>query len=147
MIPADSTLDNAIELLALNRATWAPVVAADRSLVGTTTSEDLMRRYTRLVHAGMRRLDALAGRGVLFDGRVTAGSDLVGKSVATIAWPPGTLVLSVRRDGETLFAAPGTQLRHADEPVIVSRPESMEELDRLLGKLPEDASQTGEPML
>ena len=139
VIAADSTLDTAIELLALNRATWAPVVAANGHLIGTTTSEDLLRRYTRLVRASMLRLDALAGRGVLFEGRPSPGSDLVGKSVAQDGWPPDTLVLSVRRGGETLFATPETTIERDDELVVVTRPERLEELGRLIGPLPEAA--------
>src|SRR5450759_5187702 len=105
------------------------------SLIGTTTSEDLLRRYTRLVRASMLRLDALAGRGVLFEGRPSPGSDLVGKSVAQDGWPPDTLVLSVRRGGETLFATPETTIERDDELVVVTRPERLEELGRLIGCL------------
>ena len=137
VIPADSPLDTAIELLALGRATWAPVVAANGRLVGTTTSEELLRRYTRLVRDSMQRLETLAGRGVLFEGRLTSDSALVGQSVARIAWPPDTLVLSVRRGGETLFATPETTVERGDELVVMTRPEHMDELGSMLG-LPTD---------
>ena len=80
-IRADAPLDTAIEQLALAQATWAPVVDSHR-LVGIVTSEELLRRYTSLVSASMRRLDALAGRGVLVEGRPSAASGLVGKTVA-----------------------------------------------------------------
>ena len=147
MIPADSTLDTAIELLALNRATWAPVVSADGRLVGTATSKRLLRHYTRLVHAGVRRLDALAGRGALFEGRLTADAEIAGMSISEIAWPPETLVLSVRRGEETLFATPEMRVRRDDELVVVTRPEHMEALDGLLGSRLEPDARRGEPLL
>lgn len=147
VIPADSTLDTAIELLALNRATWAPVVSADGRLAGTATSKRLLRHYTRLVHAGVRRLDALAGRGALFEGRLTADAEIAGMSISEIAWPPETLVLSVRRGEETLFATPEMRVRRDDELVVVTRPEHMEALDGLLGSRPEPGARRGEPLL
>ncbi|HET6495887.1 MAG TPA: chloride channel protein, partial [Thermoleophilia bacterium] len=148
VIPADSTLDTAIELLALGRATWAPVVASNGRLVGTTTSEDLLRRYTRLVRDSMRRLEALAGRGLLFEGRLSPESDLVGMSVAEIAWPVDTLVLSVQRGGETFFATPETKIARGDELVVVTRPEHMEDLSRMLGLPPDHGeSSSGDPLL
>ncbi len=147
VIPADSTLDTAIELLALNRATWAPVVSADGRLAGTATSKRLLRHYTRLVHAGMRRLDALAGRGALFEGRLTADAEIAGMSISEIAWPPETLVLSVRRGEETLFATPEMRVRRDDELVVVTRPEHMEALDGLLGSRLEPGARRGEPLL
>lgn len=147
VIAADSTLDTAIEQLALSRATWAPVVDANGRLVGTTTSEGLLRRYTRLVQASMRRLDALAGRGVLFEGRVSPDSDLVGKSVAEIAWPPDTFVLSVRRGDETVFATGKTKIMRGDDLVVVTRPEGMDELGQLVGPLPDPAHATAEEPL
>jgi len=148
VVAADSTLDTAIERLALGRATWAPVVDADGRLVGITTSEDLLRRYTRLVRSSMRRLDALAGRGLLVEGRPSADSGLVGKSVAEARWPADTIVLSVQRGGETLFAAPETIIAAEDQLVVVTRPERLEELRRLLEPVPESAgSSAGEPLV
>jgi H+/Cl- antiporter ClcA len=140
VIAADSTLDTAIEQLAMSRATWAPVVDGAGRLVGTTTSENLLRRYTRLVDTSMRRLDALAGRGVLFEGRLTADSKAVGKSVCEVDWPPDTFVLSVRRGDETVFATDETTMMRGDEIVVVTRPESSDQLTRLLG-LPDEAEQ------
>ncbi len=147
VIPADSTLDTAIELLALNRATWAPVVSADGRLAGTATSKRLLRHYTRLVHAGVRRLDALAGRGALFEGRLAADAEIAGMSIGEVVWPPDTLVLSVRRGEETLFATPEMRVRRDDELVVVTRPEHMEALDGLLGSRPEPDARRGEPLL
>ena len=148
VIPSDSTLDNAIESLALNRATWAPVVAADGRLVGTTTSRRLLRHYTRLVHAGLRRLDALAGRGALFEGRVGPGSEVASRRIDAVGWPADTLVLSIRRGEETLFAAPEMTLRRDDELVVVTRPEHLRALSVLLDSGPDDAARGGDqPMM
>ena len=143
VITIDSTLDTAIEQLALSRATWAPVVDTNRRLLGTTTSGSLLRRYTHLVHTSMRRLDALAGRGVLFEGRVAADSEAVGKTVAEVAWPPDTHVLSVRRGDDTLFATGKTTVMRGDELVAVTRPETSDELARLIGP-PIDAGRAEE---
>ena len=148
VIAADSTLDTAIEQLALSRSTWAPVVAADGKLVGTITSEALLRRYTRLVRASMRRLDALAGRGVLFEGQPSPDADLIGKSVAEVAWPLETYVLSVRRGDATVFATGKTKIARDDELVLVTRPECLEELGLLLGRPPDlAASAPDDPLL
>lgn len=138
VVASDSTLDTAIELLALSRATWAPVVAADGRLAGITTSRRLLRHYTRLVQTSMRRLDALAGRGALFEGRVAAGSEAVERRIDAIPWPPGTYVLSVRRGEETLFATPEMQLRRGDDIVVVTPPEHMDALSRLLASRHEE---------
>lgn len=147
VIAADSSLDTAIELLALNRATWAPVVSADGRLVGTATSKRLLRHYTRLVHAGVRRLDALAGRGALFEGRLGEETGIDGMSIGEIAWPPETLVLSVRRGDETLFATSEMRLRRDDDLVVVTRPEHMEALADLLGSRLEAAEGPGAALL
>jgi CIC family chloride channel protein len=147
VIAADSTLDTAIELLALSRATWAPVVADDGRLVGTATSKRLLLHYTRLVRAGVRRLDALAGRGALFEGRLAADASISGMSIGEIAWPPETLILSVRRGDETLFATPEMRVRRDDELVVVTRPEHMDALVGLLGARLEPAAGTGAALL
>jgi Trk K+ transport system NAD-binding subunit len=96
----------------------------------------------------MRRLEALAGRGLLFEGRLSPESDLVGKSVAEIAWPADTLVLSVQRGGETFLATPETKVARGDELVVVTRPEHMEDLSRMLGLPPDHGeSSSGDPLL
>lgn len=139
-IPGDSTLDTAIELLALHQMTWAPVVAADGRFLGVATSEALLRRYTGLVHASLRRLDALAGRGVLVEGRVAPDSGLIGRRVGDMGLPADTLVLSVRRGEETLFAATDTIIGASDELVLVTRPEHLAELKSRLVSLPNEVS-------
>ena len=147
MIPADSPLDTAIEQLALGQATWAPVIDSHH-LVGIVTSQELLRRYMHLVSASMRRLDALAGRGVLVEGRPAAASGLVGKTVAQTTWPPDTIVLSVQRGSETLFASPDTIIGAEDQLVVVSRPEHFEELGHMLEPALDGAdSPAGEPLL
>ncbi len=79
---------------------------------------------------------------MLVEGRPASDSGLVGKSVTEAAWPADTLVLSVRRGDETLFAAPDRVIGREDELLLVTRSEHLEEIRCRLAPLLDEVSTT-----
>jgi Trk K+ transport system NAD-binding subunit len=55
---------------------------------------------------------------------VSAASPLVGCTLAQVRLPSGTLVISVTRDGETVFPRASTRLTAGDVATIVADPAS-----------------------
>ncbi|MGO8684028.1 MAG: chloride channel protein [Thermoleophilia bacterium] len=127
------TLDATMELFALTQASWLPIVDDTGRLAGVITASQLLLRYRTLLRGSLRRLEALAKAGLLLDERVTADSGLAGQRIGAIVWPPETLVVSVRRGQEVLFATPATMLETNDQLTILAKSKQQDALATLLG--------------
>jgi len=120
--PARS-LDTALHQLAECGTSWAPVVE-HRRLVGRLHVRDVMTTYKAILERSVRRAHALPAGTVLLEVRVSAASLLVGCTLAEAGLPSGTLVVSVTRDGETVFPRASTRLTAGDVATIVADPAS-----------------------
>jgi trk system potassium uptake protein len=107
-----------LELFGINRVIWPEAQLA----------EDIERV---VVIPGAIDAEEFAGGAVrLLEYRLDSGSSLVGQQLASLQFPPGSLIVAVRR-GETFFIPRGdTQLTIGDKFVIMGTSEAIAEVQR-----------------
>lgn len=109
----DETLQDALEKLSERTLSWAPVVEGKR-LVGRLTARNIMRVYKATLQRSVSRARSLTDNTSMFEVKVGPSSPLVGRTLREIRWPPNTLVVSVNREGETIFPRADTRLEKGD---------------------------------
>lgn len=120
-LSVDQHLDAALEKLAMAGASWAPVVE-DGRYVGILTVKDVAQTYRETLEKSVRRADALPGDTTLFEARLAASSPLVAHTLKEADFPKGTLVVSITRNGETMFPRADTRLVVGDKILILADP-------------------------
>ena len=118
----DTPLDAALEQLTEHGVGWAPVVDGDR-LVGRLTARDVVTSYKSMLTRGVRRASALAAGTSLFEIHLDRTSALAGHQLRELKLPSDTLVISITRDGETLFPRADTALVAGDTLMVLANPE------------------------
>jgi CIC family chloride channel protein len=118
-VDSDQPLDTALGQLAQENRGWAPVVDDGRP-VGTLTIRDVVRAYKSTLRQGVRRAAALPGDMVLVEARIETASPLAGRTLRDAGLPSDTLVISVSRDGETIFPRAVTELAAGDIVTMVT---------------------------
>jgi CBS domain-containing protein len=109
---------------------WLPVLRG-REVVGIVGMTELIGGYRRALSTSLRRLTQ-AGRTVLVEERVGERSEVAERKVAEVAWSPGTVVISVERDGQLVLVEGGTRLYPGDLVSALTHPETE---DVLRGRL------------
>ncbi len=112
-------LDVALERLIAHEASWAPVVDKGR-LVGQVSMSDVIQTYKRNLERSVRRTEGLTAESTLFEVRLEPSSPLAGRMIREANFPPGTLVVSINRDGETIFPRAATTLRAGDVVLVMA---------------------------
>jgi H+/Cl- antiporter ClcA len=97
-----SQLDTALESITAAQTSWVPVIDDDRRVAGTLSISDIVGAYRRELLASAQRVSALGASPGAFEFTVTVSSELAGESLRTAAFPDGTLVTSIARDGQVL---------------------------------------------
>jgi chloride channel protein, CIC family len=115
----DLTLDVALERMAEKGANWAPVVDGNR-LVGQLLTRDIMSTYKNTLQRSVRRASALTAGTVLFEAHLNKTSPLAGRTLRDSQLPSHTLVVSVSRDGETIFPQANTRLQPGDQIMVMA---------------------------
>jgi CIC family chloride channel protein len=131
LLEPDQPLDVALEQLASTDSSWAPVVE-ERRVVGQLQVRDIMRTYKANLERSVRRAQALSAEARLFEARLDASSPLAGRTLHQAEFPPDTLVVSITRDGETVFPRATTQLQAGDLVLIMADPSSETALRQFL---------------
>jgi CIC family chloride channel protein len=119
VLSPEDGLDAALEHLAEADVSWAPVVE-DRRLQGELHVRDAIHTYKTMLQRGVSRATGLPAHISHFEVRVSEGSALAGRTLAEAALPHGTLVLSITRDGETLFPLATTRMEAGDVVMVVA---------------------------
>jgi hypothetical protein len=125
-------MDVALEQLTARGLSWAPVVQAGH-LVGKLTVRDAITTYRNTLERSIRRTNALPGNTALFEAKLNPSSPLVGKKLRDARFPPNTLVVSIMRQGETVFPQADTLLGPGDVVVVMADPASESNLHAFLG--------------
>jgi Trk K+ transport system NAD-binding subunit len=112
-------LDEALEQLSETGVSEA-VVVDQQQAIGTLTTRDIVAAYKTALARGVRRTKRLGTESELLEARLDAASPLVGKSLQEIVFPADTLVVSIARDGETLFPRGNTLLAEGDRLLFVT---------------------------
>jgi CBS domain-containing protein len=115
----DDTLDAALGQLVESGMTWLPVVAGG-SLVGRVTVRDILQTYKGTLRRSVRRAATLPRDTSLFEARLVASSSLVGRTLSEAGLPRDALVVSITRDGETLFPRASTRIEAGDVLMITT---------------------------
>jgi hypothetical protein len=127
----DETMDVALEKLTERGASWAPVVDNGK-LLGRLLTRDIVGAYKDTLQRSVRRATALTADTVLFEARLSPDSPLAGKPLREAGLPRNTLVVSVARDGSTLFPRADTRLAPGDVIMVMAEPRSEQALRTFL---------------
>jgi CIC family chloride channel protein len=115
----DDTLDAALGRLVESGMSWLPVVDGGR-LVGRVTVRDILQTYKATLRRSVRRASTLPRDTSLFEAQLVASSPLVGRTLADAGLPRDALVVSITRDGETLFPRGSTRIEAGDVLMITT---------------------------
>jgi CIC family chloride channel protein len=121
LLEPDQPLDVALEKLAGDGMSWAAVAEGGR-LVGQLHVRDVMETYKANLERSVRRAKALTAGSTLFEVRLDASSPLTGRVLRDAGFPRDTLVVSITRDGETIFPRATTRLEPGDVALIMADP-------------------------
>jgi chloride channel protein, CIC family len=127
----DQTLDVALDSITSRGLSWAPVIE-QRHVVGRLNVRDVMQTYKATLERSVRRAVALNADTALFEARLGTAAPLVGRTLREANLPRDTLVVSITRDGETLFPRAETRLEANDVVLIMADPASEPALRRFL---------------
>jgi CIC family chloride channel protein len=119
VLAPDQTLDVALDKLAEAGSSQAIVIEGDR-VVGQLQVRDVMRTYKANLERSVRRAQALSAESTMFQARLDTSSPLAGRSLQQANLPRDTLVVSITRDGETLFPRANTRLQSGDVVLIMA---------------------------
>lgn len=118
-----------------------PVVSADdhRRLVGLVRRADIVTAYQRAlrrtVETQQRSADSplrdLVGTRSL-ELAVDPRSAVAGERIRDVAWPPRTIVASIRRDAEVLTPSGDTEIRAGDILLVITGSDQTEQLQTLV---------------
>jgi H+/Cl- antiporter ClcA len=121
-VVADETLDAVADRLSSAGTSWLPVLVKEQ-VAGIVGMTELIGGYRRMLSISLKRL-AEAGRTVLVEERVGERSEVAGKRVRDVPWSPGTVVVSVQREGQLLLVNGSTRLETDDLLSALTHPES-----------------------
>lgn len=122
-IDVGATLDVALELLATNRVSWAPVVEGRNRVVGVISAADVVTAYRASLRWTVRRMSGITADTVLLESRIDAASPLSGKELRELNLPGGALVVSIHRHGTTILPRGSSRLEPGDLIAVLTSPE------------------------
>jgi chloride channel protein, CIC family len=115
----DTALDVALERLSEAGIAWLPVVDEGHA-VGQLSAANIMTEYRASLDRSVRRARRLPESALLFEARLGPASAIVGQTIRRAGLPPDTLIVSIIRDGETVFPRAATELRAGDVVLVVA---------------------------
>jgi CIC family chloride channel protein len=128
----DEPMDTALEQLTTRGLSWAPVVESGR-LLGKLTVKDAIATYRNTLERSIRRTTELPGNIAVFEAKLNPSSPVAGKLLREAGFPPDTLVVSIMRQGNTIFPHADTRLESGDVIVVMADPASENALHSFLG--------------
>lgn len=103
-----------MEIFATDHVTWVPVLDADRRVVGTVGTADLVAAYRRSLASSLESLPSIFPGSVLVEEMVHPESAVTGRAIADVDWPAGAVVVAIQRDDQLLFPEPKTVIADGD---------------------------------
>jgi chloride channel protein, CIC family len=119
VLEPDQPLDVALEKLA-SAGVSSAAVAEEGHRLGQLQIRDVMRTYKANLERSVRRAGGLSADSTVFEARLDAASPLTGRTLREAGFPHDTLVVSIARDGETLFPRAATQLLAGDVVLVIA---------------------------
>ncbi len=137
-VHADDMLWTAIRVMGAHTVGRVPVIEADGTLVGMLSRVSVVEGYNKAItrklehqhNAEQIRLSMLTGVHVneLY---IFPGSEVDGKLISEVRWPPESVVATVRRRSKLIVPHGATELRAGDTVTIVSDVEATQQLKAL----------------
>lgn len=122
ILPADTPLDEALDLLASHERRWLPVRDGDDGpIIGAVDARALVRSYRRAVKSQVRPLTPVDENVNTLELTVSETSPLRGKSLAEAALPPGVRILTIGHSG-IVEVPEGRTILHEGDVVTLSLP-------------------------
>jgi hypothetical protein len=128
----EDPMDTALEQLTTRGLSWAPVVESGR-LLGKLTVRDAIATYRNTLERSIRRTTELPGNTAVFEAKLNPSSPVVGKLLREAHFPADTLVVSIVRQGNTIFPHADTRLEPEDIIVVMADHASEGVLHTFLG--------------
>jgi H+/Cl- antiporter ClcA len=128
----EQPLDDALEQLADHSLPWLPVVEGGR-VVGGLGAREALRTYKTSLQRSARRTQSLPEDTSVFEVVLQPDSPIVGQPLASAGFPRKTLVVAIRRDGETIFPTARSRLEAGDVLTILADPGSEAMLQEFVG--------------
>jgi NhaP-type Na+/H+ and K+/H+ antiporter len=116
----DDTLEAALGRLVDAGMSWLPVLDGGR-VVGRVTVRDILQTYKATLRQSVRRAATLPHDTSLFEARIAASSPLAGRTLSEARLTRDALVLSITRDGETLFPRASTRIEAGDVLMVTTQ--------------------------
>jgi CIC family chloride channel protein len=132
-IDIGATLDVALEQLATNRVSWAPVVEGRNRVNGVISAADIVTAYRASLRWTVRRMTGITADTVLLESRIEAASPLAGKALRELQLPGGALIVSIHRHGSTILPRGSSRLEPGDLIAVLTSPEHEAALRDYLG--------------
>jgi len=120
-VTGSATLDVAVDALTTAPHRWAPVLDADRRVLGTLAISDVVRGYRLGLLASLRQLDGGGEVTGARDARLAGSSPLVGRRLRDAALPNDVIVTSIQR-GRDVVIPDGDTVLHADDHLVLIGP-------------------------
>ena len=143
-VEASTPLDDAMQRLAESGTTRAVVVENGQE-IGALTYRDALAAYKLMLQRGVRRARAMPASSLIVEGTIRRGSPLAGRSLREADLPTGTLVVSVRRNRETMYPTAATVLQAGDLVTVMTQPGSAVAVHALIEGRPHAGHGGSEP--
>ncbi len=134
ILAADDGLDEGLGALSDHRRSWAPVVSEGGQLAGILSVRDAIGAYRTALSGNVRQVRGLRGGGIIVEADLVTGSALCGRTVAEIAWPKDTVLVSIEREGGTVVPKGSLRLQDADRLSVFAAPAARADLELLLAE-------------
>lgn len=138
----DEGLDDALEQLSAAEISSAPVVAAGKT-IGELKTRDIVTAYKAALSRGVRRSQRLGPESELLEARLDDESPLTGRMLREIVFPADALVVSILRDGETIFPKGTTLLAAGDRVLLLTDRRGEDAVKRFLEQQTRDGAAEG----
>jgi CBS domain-containing protein len=112
----DDTLEAALGRLVDAGMSSLPVLDG-----GRVTVRDILQTYKATLRRSVRRAATLPHDTSLFEARIAASSPLVGRTLSEARLTRDALVVSITRDGETLFPRASTRIEAGDVLMVTTQ--------------------------
>jgi len=117
---------------------WIPVVDEDRRVIGILSTSAVVRGYREGLAAGLRQVSHIAPHAISLDIRVAPGSPSAGHTLAELALPPGTIVMSLQRGSDQLLPRGDTVIESGDTLGVLTREVDLDNVRRTFSASSED---------
>ncbi|MQA92773.1 MAG: hypothetical protein GEU90_21550 [Gemmatimonas sp.] len=125
-------LDAALDALVSSSVSWLPATDARRRVAGIVGLSEVITSYRRELRKNLQLLSRVGGATTLIQQIVGASSPLANHPVATVPFPPGSVVLSIERGSQLLFPDAATVIHAGDVLSLVAPARDGRELDELM---------------